>query len=169
MAPPKASLIKDRRLAADGWQLLATQTKPVDTLPSPDGGLLLCWSEWLAHGCGLAAQGHAVGLWLAPDADLAELEARLPELLALPLIAVDFPSFTDGRGYSLARHLRRRGFAGELRAVGEVLQDQLFFLEQCGFNAFALAPGQDGEQALAAFRTYSALPGSRRRVAAEAA
>lgn len=158
-----ARIIKDRRVIADTWQL---RQDPAAPLPHPGTGLILPWAGWLGSGPSLAARGHPVGLWLAPEAALAELDARLAELLALPLIAVDFPSFTDGRGYSLARHLRRRGFAGELRAVGEVLQDQLFFLEQCGFNAFALAPGQDPEQALAGFHAYSRPPGARRRAAA---
>ena len=65
-----------------------------------------------------------------------------PELLAshldnVDLIAIEFPVFRDGRGYSLARILRDRlGYRGELRACGDVLRDQLFYMQRCGFNSF---------------------------------
>ena len=80
---------------------------------------------WQAERAALLARGD-VGVWLAPADDPAVLA---DDVAALPLIAVDFPKFTDGRGYSIARLLRERyGFAGELRAIGDVLRDQLFAL-----------------------------------------
>jgi uncharacterized protein (DUF934 family) len=83
-------------------------------------------------------------VWLGPDDDVAPL---LPWLATLPLIAIRFPVFTDGRGYSLARLLRgRHGYAGELRAVGDVLRDQLYFLQRCGFDSFALRADQPPEE-----------------------
>jgi uncharacterized protein (DUF934 family) len=78
-----------------------------------------------------------------PDADAVRIEpgddARdlLPYLARLRLVEVNFPSFADGRGYSAARVLREHGYAGELRAVGEVLVDQLAYMRRCGFDAFA--------------------------------
>jgi uncharacterized protein (DUF934 family) len=99
-------------------------------------------------------------VWLGPDDDVAPL---LPWLATLPLIAIRFPVFTDGRGYSLARLLRgRHGYAGELRAVGDVLRDQLYFLQRCGFDSFALRADQPPEEALAAFHDYSWAPLSAR-------
>jgi len=69
---------------------------------------------------------------------------------------VSFPVFTDGRGYSIARLLRdRHGWTGELRAVGDVLRDQLFALARCGFDSFALRAGQDVQASLAAFGDFS--------------
>ena len=83
----------------------------------------------------------------------------LPWLADIPLIAIRFPVFTDGRGYSLARLLRtRHGYTGELRAVGDVLRDQLYFLQGCGFDAFQLRADQCPEEALAAFQDYSWAP-----------
>ncbi len=94
-----------------------------------------------------------VGLRLSP-AD--ELDAIVPELPTLSLVAVEFPKFTDGRGYSLARLLRERhGYRKELRAVGHVLRDQLFYMHRCGFDAFELAPGKSVTDALAAFGELS--------------
>ena len=72
------------------------------------------------------------------------------------VIAVNFPKFSDGRGYSLGRLLRERyGYKGELRAVGEVARDHLHAMEQCGFNAFQLREGEDPREALAAFGDFS--------------
>ena len=67
-----------------------------------------------------------------------------------------FPAFTDGRGYSTARLLRQRyGFAGELRAFGDILRDQLFELARCGFDSFVLRDDQDADDALRAFDDFS--------------
>lgn len=71
-------------------------------------------------------------------------------------VAIDFPAFTDGRGYTSARLLRTRlGYRGELRAVGEVLRDQHFFMKRCGIDSYLLKPGKDIESALAAFNDFS--------------
>jgi uncharacterized protein (DUF934 family) len=72
------------------------------------------------------------------------------------VIAVSFPKFSDGRGYSIGRLLRERyGYKGELRAIGEVARDHLHAMEQCGFNAFQLREGEDPQEALAAFGDFS--------------
>ena len=71
-------------------------------------------------------------------------------------VEVNFPKFGDGRGFSIARLLRERyGYRGELRAVGQVGLDHLHYMEQCGFDAFELRDGEDPEEALAAFDTFS--------------
>jgi uncharacterized protein (DUF934 family) len=69
---------------------------------------------------------------------------------------VNFPTFGDGRGYSTARLLRERyGWKGELRAIGDVFRDQLFYLASCGFDAFALRESEDPREALAGFGAFS--------------
>lgn len=78
-----------------------------------------------------------------------------PWLAQLSLIAIEFPLFRDGRGYSLARQIRRLGYAGELRAVGDIGRDQLGYLERCGFNAFALADEKYKPEMLSAFTEIS--------------
>jgi len=71
-------------------------------------------------------------------------------------VEVNFPKFGDGRGYSIGRLLRERyGYRGELRAVGHITRDLLFYLESCGFDAFELRPGEDPQQALAGFDDFS--------------
>ena len=85
-----------------------------------------------------------------------KLPSDIPDLERVVLIAIEFPRFTDGRGYSVARMLRQRhGFTGELRAVGWVLRDQLYYLERCGFTAFELKDGKSLESALEAFAEFS--------------
>jgi uncharacterized protein (DUF934 family) len=92
-------------------------------------------------------------LRLEPADDPAALAGRLA---AAARVEVNFPSFTDGRGYSLARLLRERhGYQGELRAVGDVQRDQLFYLQRCGFDAFLLREGEDAGEALGAFHDFS--------------
>lgn len=114
-------------------------------------------------------RGAARGVWLAPTDDPAVLARHLD---TLPLIAVDFPTFTDGRGYSTAALLRRLGYRGQLRAIGDVLIDQLYFLKRVGFTSYALRADQDAALAVAALKTYSdayqgaadqVLPAFRRR------
>src|SRR5262249_59222150 len=94
-----------------------------------------------------------VGVWPGPADDPLALEADIERLA---LIAVDFPKFNDGRGYSTARLLRDRlGYRGELRAIGDVQRDQLYYLSQVGFDAFAIAHDRDVEGALASLRDFS--------------
>jgi uncharacterized protein (DUF934 family) len=100
----------------------------------------------------LLARHPALGVRIGSD----KLPTDIPELTRLALIAIEFPRFTDGRGYSIARQLRDRySFAGELRAVGWVLRDQLFYMERCGFTAFELKAGKPLESALEAFGEFS--------------
>jgi uncharacterized protein (DUF934 family) len=92
-------------------------------------------------------------LRLEPSDDPAAFADRLDRVAR---IEVNFPKFGDGRGYSIARLLRERyGYKGELRAVGQITRDHLFFMESCGFDAFQLRDGEDAEDALAAFEDFS--------------
>ena len=96
-------------------------------------------------------QTNATAVRIEPGDDAREL---LPFLDRLALVEVNFPSFADGRGYSAARILREAGFTGELRAVGEVLIDQLSHMRRCGFDAFAPDKPLDEEDAKRAFATW---------------
>lgn len=102
-------------------------------------------ADWLA-----APSGRA--LRLAPADEPGQLAGRLGEL---DLIEIEFPRFTDGRGYSFAAELRRAAYAGELRAVGEILIDQVFLLKRVGFSQFALRADQDRTAAVAALARHS--------------
>ena len=92
-------------------------------------------------------------LRLEPNDDPADFADRLGRVAR---VEVHFPKFGDGRGFSIGRLLRERyGYKGELRAVGHLTRDHLFFLESCGFDAFELRAGEDAHAALAAFDDFS--------------
>jgi uncharacterized protein (DUF934 family) len=90
---------------------------------------------------------------LAPADDVAVLR---DDLARISLIALEFGGMNEGRGYSQAQLLRRRyGFTGEIRAVGKVLRDQLFYMARCGFDAYEFPEGTDLDVALTAFGDYT--------------
>jgi uncharacterized protein (DUF934 family) len=96
-------------------------------------------------------QTNATAVRIEPGDDARLL---IPFLDRLALIEINFPAFTDGRGYSAARVLREAGYAGELRAVGDVLIDQLSHMRRCGFDSFAPDQRLDEEDARRAFATW---------------
>jgi uncharacterized protein (DUF934 family) len=146
------TLIKDRALAANTWRTLQADAAQSGELPAGED-LIVPLPLWITQRVALLARTGRTGVWLRPSDDPAALVTAPP----LPdLIAVHFPVFSDGRGYSTARLLRERhGFRGELRAIGDVLRDQLFELARCGFDAFELRADQDAPQALKAFDDFT--------------
>jgi uncharacterized protein (DUF934 family) len=147
-----ARLIKDRVIADDQWELIR-EPIDADALRALSGrNVILPLSSWLElHEAQPSHQG-LLGVWLK-NTELPE--SITPWLPRIPLIALDFPVFTDGRAYSSARELRQNlGFEGELRAIGDVLCDQLFYMSRCGFNAFAMRADQDLEAAVRRFDDF---------------
>lgn len=144
-------LIKDNAIAENSWQLLEKTDAP-ETVEVPAGEVIVPLSVWQAQQDTLSARDD-VGVWLDSD-ETADLLGK--EALQLPLVAVNFPTFMDGRGFTAARLLRERfGFTGELRAIGGIIRDQLFYLKRCGFNAFAFAEDVNLEAALASLEDFS--------------
>lgn len=139
-------LIKNRQLEQDRWTLVRDAEAGV-----PDGPVIVPLAYWKQQRDSRAAADF--GVWLAPADDPAELADAIADL---PVIALDFPQFADGRSYSNGRLLRERyGFAGELRAIGDVLRDQLYPLEQVGFNAFSLREDRDPAKDIAGLHDFS--------------
>jgi len=129
----------------DAWTLV----REIDA-ELPLGALILPLARWLEDPV-------QQGVWLGPD---DEVEPLKPWFHLLPLIALDFPSFRDGRGYSQAYLLRTRlGWTGELRAIGDVLRDQLSHMRQCGFDSFAVREDKSAEDALKGLAGMSVLYG----------
>jgi uncharacterized protein (DUF934 family) len=117
------------------------------------GGVILSMDQWLSDRPRWLAGSGPLGIVLPPAYALGEL---VPDLARFALVAADFPGPSEGRGYSQGRLLRERhGFRGELRAVGYVRRDQIFFLARCGFNSFEL-PDDEMPGAIGALRTFSA-------------
>ncbi len=145
-----AQIIKHRAVIQDSWQLL--EQDPIGALPF-SGDVIVPLDLWTRESDTLSFRLGRIGVWLEVDADPA---AIAPDLDRFGVIAVRFAQFTDGRGNSLARLLRERyGYRGELRAIGDVLRDQLYYLSRCGFDAFTLRADQDPQQALSAFDDLS--------------
>lgn len=146
-------IIKDRAIVADDWQVLhLAEGETAEGVAIPEGKVIVPLAVWQARRDSLKARGD-VAVWLASD---ERPEALKDDLAALPLIAVDFPKFGDGRGYSTAYNLRARlGYQGELRAIGDVLRDQLFYMQRVGFNAFATRPDRSIEDALKGLTDFS--------------
>lgn len=93
------------------------------------------------------------GVWLSPTDEPAQMLALFD---SVALIAVQFPKFGDGRGYSTAALLRSRyGWRGELRAIGDVLRDQLYFMKRVGFDSFALRADRNIEEAVASLSDFT--------------
>jgi uncharacterized protein (DUF934 family) len=133
------NIIRNGKVSADNWSPIKADAAPAE-LPG-EGDLLLPLAFWLAHRDTLLARQGRLGVLVDGSDDPAVLGR---DLQRFELIAINFPQFTDGRGYSLARLLRERyGYRGELRAVGDVIADNLFFLASCGFDAFALKDAPD--------------------------
>jgi uncharacterized protein (DUF934 family) len=150
------NIIKNGKVVADTWS-------PIDAVdgalrhPLPAGDLIVPLAVWSAHRSEVLAHaeasGQRLGLRVVGQDDPPGFA---PDLQHFALIAVHFPQFGDGRGYSLARLLRERfGYRGELRAVGDVIRDNLFYLAQCGFDAFELTAAADLEAAAASLADFS--------------
>lgn len=150
-----ARIIKNGAAVDDGWQILElAEGETPATAALPDGDFLFPLPVWQARKSEIIARYKRIGLLLRGG---DEVEDVADDLHYFIVIAVDFPKFVDGRGYSSARLLRQRyRYEGELRAVGDVLHDQLFFMKRVGFDAFALRADKDIDYALAhAFNTFS--------------
>lgn len=140
-------IIRDGQIVEDAWIRVCTDADQPDT-QDPQAYLLPlhAWLEESTH--------PSRAPWLASDTELTD--ALAASLMQAPLIGIDFPDFNDGRGYTLARQLRTRyQYQGEIRALGDVLQDQLFYMQRVGFNAFALRADKDIQAALQALKPFS--------------
>ncbi len=156
ISKPISKLIKNNQIIDDAWQQLTLaegETPESITLPAALDKTLLPLAVWLARKDEILARQSTLGIWL----DSHEGPEAIADALAhFAVIGVNFPKFTDGRSYSSARLLRERySYTGEIRALGEVLHDQLFFMKRCGIDAYALKEGKNLEAALAGFRVFS--------------
>jgi uncharacterized protein (DUF934 family) len=156
-----ATLIHGETIANDTWQPLeggaarwvaVGEDGFVPDFPK-DADLIAPLALLQARGTELLDRFGRTGVVLEPHEDPAAIASALEHLA---LVAVHFPKFGDGRGYSIARLLRERhGYRGEVRAVGDVLRDQLLFMKRSGFDSFSLRDDQDPDEAIAAFRELS--------------
>ena len=139
-------LLRDGRIIVDDWSYAA------EVAGNPAGAVILSVGEWQSEREKWDGGGWRLGLVLLPAHNV---EALAADISRFELIAAEFSGPGEGRGYSQARVLREQwNFKGELRAMGYVRRDQLFFMARCGFNSFEL-PDADIAGAHAALSTFS--------------
>jgi len=142
-----ARIIKNGDIVQDEWttlQLAEGETPEAVALPA--GRVIFPLPVWQARKADILARGESVGLLLESNERVEELAADLGQFT---VIAVNFPKFVHGQGFSTASLLRQRyGYQGELRAVGDVVHDTLFYMKRVGFDAFALKEDKSAEYAV---------------------
>lgn len=140
-------IIKDRQIVEDNWIHLDDEADLIS------GNITVSLARWQEQHETLSHHDGGLGLRLSGDDPLEEI---VPDLAQFSLIVLIFPAFTDGRCYSFARLLRDRyNYKGEIRAQGDILHDQLFYMSQCGINGFEMANTANMANALAAFDDFS--------------
>lgn len=146
-------IIKDKAIVQDDWTVLSlAEDETPDTVVVPQGKVIVPLKVWLLQRNSLVNRTD-IGVWFSSDEQAKELK---DDITHFSLLAVDFPKFADGRGYSIAYNLRTRfGFAGELRAIGDVLRDQLFYMQRVGFNSFATRPDKNIRDAIKGLTDFS--------------
>jgi uncharacterized protein (DUF934 family) len=146
-------IIRHRAVVDDDWSVLHLDEGAAPTMVDvPEGKIIVPLAVWHAQRERLAARTE-LGVWLAPDERAESLDG---DLHRFAVIAVQFPKFSDGRGYSIAYNLRKRmGYNGELRAIGDVLRDQLFQMARTGFDAFATRPDRSIHDALLGLTVFT--------------
>jgi uncharacterized protein (DUF934 family) len=141
-------VIKGQAIVEDTWVRVADEEAP------PEGDIIVSWARWQRDRAQLLGRNAGkLGVCVGGEQALADI---VPELEHFTIIALDFPKLGDGRCFSHARLLRERyGYRGELRAVGYVIRDLLFFMQRCGIDSFELREEKDWEDALKAFSDFS--------------
>lgn len=146
-------IIKDKAIVQDDWTVLRlAENETPDAVGVPAGKVIVPLKVWLLQRNVLEKRTD-IGVWFSSDEQAKDLGG---DIARFSLLAVDFPKFSDGRGYSIAYNLRSRfGFSGELRAIGDVLRDQLFYMQRVGFNAFAVRADKNIHDAIKGLTDFS--------------
>lgn len=146
-------IIKNKAVVDDDWTVLRLSANDTpQSVAVPPGKVIVPLQVWQAQRDSLQRRAE-LGVWLASNERAEDLQH---DLARFAVIAVDFPKFADGRGYSIAYHLRvRLGYRGELRAIGDVLRDQLFYMQRVGFDVFAPRADKDMHEALKGLSDFS--------------
>lgn len=159
MSEHSKNLILDGQLAENDVRLFADNNATGLPVPPDEANWMVSLETWIEHQSLLAGRKFPVAVLIASDVDFdAGISHQVQALCQsdIEFIAIDFPSYTDGRGYSLAQLLRNVYlWSGELRAVGDVMIDTVYYQARCGFDSFLIKPGHDAQLALAALHTFS--------------
>lgn len=145
------TILRGGELVEDNWTVIEDGSTDVES--SPGGKVIVTLARWRSEREALLIRHPAVGV-LVPNT--ADIEAIYPQIVDRSLLALQFPTFTDGRALSQAVVLRKRlGYRGELRAVGDVIRDLVFWLGRCGFDSIVPRKDQKLEECRAALREFT--------------
>ena len=159
--PAQDEVVKKQAGKAVLYKLTGSEAASAELIAQfalPAGRILVPLAVWRARKDELTTRLAAgeIGVWLESYELIEDLLATTADINAFPVIAYDFPKFPDGRGYSAATLLRsRHDYRNELRAVGDVLRDQLYFLQRCGFDAYVIRADRSAQDALLALNDFS--------------
>ena len=146
------TLISRDSVIQDSWTLVQEATGPeiLEVIQGKD--LIVPKKFWNLYKANIENYSGKITVWLDSDEFVEEIQ---DDLHSFPLIALNFPVFSDGRPYTSARELRQsRNFYGEIRAIGDVLRDQIFYMSQCGFDSFLLRSDQEPDSCIQALRDF---------------
>lgn len=148
-------IIRDRHISESHWRHVPDGALTGTELTKPSGAVIVALADWRSNKAALLRRDAPVGVRLGSGDGIDDI---VDDLDSIALVALEFASFTDGRGYTHARRLREMyGYRGEIRAVGDVSRDRLAFMERCGFSAYELQPNSDLQDALKAFVEISVV------------
>ncbi|MGR8929783.1 MAG: DUF934 domain-containing protein [Gammaproteobacteria bacterium] len=141
-------IIKDQQITENTWTYIA------DDCPLSNGDITVSLKRWNQDKEQLLRHEGKVGIRLAPDDSIDQLAED--DFKTIALVELDFPVFTDGRLFSVAQLARsKHAYQGEIRAVGNFMSDQVFYLQRVGVDAFELSEPKAVEHALSALRDFS--------------
>ncbi len=140
-------LIKQREIVVDSWRY--ADEDPLGR----ERALILPFARWKEERSRWWLWDGKLGVRMGPTDPVTELEH---DFLRIGLVAIEFSGIAEGRGYTQAQLLRKRyNFTGELRAVGKIQRDQVFYMARCGFDSFEFPEGTDLDVAMTAFKDFS--------------
>jgi len=143
-----AQIILDEKIVTDDWTLLSKEFNESTIAEKQIVPL-----NALVNHPEILQNGKAIGVWIDSDEKPEDVAQFLDKVA---LVAINFPKFVDGRGYSFARIIREQfHYTGQIRAIGDVLKDQIFYMKRCGFNAFSIRQDRDIEDALHGLTDFS--------------
>jgi uncharacterized protein (DUF934 family) len=147
-----SKLISTKAVMDNPWTVMKQSTGPEILQAVPGKNFIVPLQFWRLYQEELHDYDGNIAVWLDSN---ERVEQIADELEALPLVALNFPVFSDGRSYTNARELRQKyNYSGEIRAIGDVLRDQLYYMAQCGFDSFEIRYDQDAELCLGAFDDF---------------
>lgn len=146
-------LIKDGKVIENPWLLIGKDQTLDKILAESCAKLIIPAQCWLDNKQALIQSGKDISIWLDTD---EKPDMIVEDIHSFPLIALNFPVFTDGRAYSSAVVIRQHfNYRGELRAIGDILRDQLFYMKRCGFDSYDVSDSVKEEDALTGFSDFT--------------